>query len=170
MTTDGSTSSERALALLMIGHHLSISGDATHGDLAIQILTKLISLGAHRPCAMPPEGGYRSSSSNYSALMLAALMIGVQRAISLLTRTASGCWPRFDLAGMSQPRPSRRLRTLSSSSALSSASVSVSRTAFGVPLGANKAFQADASNSGKPASFDVGTFGRLGLRSAVLIA
>jgi len=29
---------------------------------------------------------YRSNSSNYSALMLAALMIGVQRAISLVTR------------------------------------------------------------------------------------
>jgi hypothetical protein len=34
--------------------------------------------------------------------MLAALMIGVQRAISLLTRAASGCGPRLDLAGMSQ--------------------------------------------------------------------
>src|SRR5215813_6534428 len=86
---------------------------------------------------------------DHSALMLAALMIGVQRAISLVTRAASDCGPRFDLAGMSQPRSSRRLRTFSSSSALSSASVSMSRAAFGVPLGANKAFQADALNSGK---------------------
>src|SRR5262252_3634321 len=101
---------------------------------------------------------------------VAALMIGVQRAISLVTRAASDCGPRFDLAGMSQPRSSRRVRTFSSSSALSSASVIMSRAAFGVPLGANKAFQADTLNSGKPASFDVGTFGRAGLRSAVLIA
>src|SRR6516225_11049747 len=113
---------------------------------------------------------YRSNSSHYSTLMLAALMIGVQRAISLVTRAASGCGPRFDLFGISQPRSSRRLRTFSSSSALSSVSVSLSRAALGVPLGANKAFQADASNSGKPASFVVGTFGRIGLRWAVLIA
>src|SRR5262249_18306778 len=107
-------------------------------------------------------GGITDMPSHYSALMLAALMIGVQRAISLATRAASDCGPRFDLAGMSQPRSSRRLRTFLSSSALSSASVSMSRAAFGVPLGANKAFQADALNSGKPASFDVGTFGRAG--------
>jgi hypothetical protein len=71
---------------------------------------------------------------------------------------------------MSQPSSSRRLRTPSSSSVLSSALVSLSRTDFGVPLGANRAFQAYAWNSGKPASFAVGTFGRVGLRWAMLIA
>src|SRR5712692_410434 len=118
----------------------------------------------HLACASP------TTQVHYLALMLAALIIGVQRAISLLTSAASGCGPRSVLSGMSQPSSSRRLRMLSSSSALSSASVSLSRTGFGVPLGANKAFQADAWNSGKPASFAVGTFGRVGLRSAMLIA
>ena len=63
-----------------------------------------------------------------------------------------------------------RLRVPSSSSALSSASVSLSRIGFGVPLGANRAFQADAWNSGRPASLVVGTFGSAGLRSADAIA
>src|SRR5262249_60721823 len=103
---------------------------------------------------------YSSNSSHYSALMLAALMIGVQRAMSLETRAASDCGPRFDFAGMSQPRSSRRLRTFSSSSALSSASVSMSRAGFRVPLGANQAFQADPVHSGNPASFDGGAFRR----------
>src|SRR3979411_2204175 len=103
----------------------------------------------------------------HSVLTFAALMTGDQRATSLLTRARSGCWPRFGLSGMSQPRSSRRLRTLSSSSALSSASVSLSMIGFGVPFGANRAFQADASNSGMPASFDVGTFSMVTLRPAV---
>src|SRR5262249_15701571 len=74
---------------------------------------------------------YCSDSSHYSALMLAALMIGVQRAISLVTRAASDCGPRFDLAGMSQPRSSRRLCTFSSSSALSSAAAPLNGTKVG---------------------------------------
>ena len=53
------------------------------------------------------------------ALMLVALMIGVQRAISLFTSAASGCWPRFALPGMSLPSSMRPLRVFSSSSALS---------------------------------------------------
>src|SRR5262245_57495668 len=125
--------------------------------------------------SLPDGRGFQDGSGStvaqqirlHSALVLAAMMIGVQRAISLLTRIASCCWPRFDLSGISKPRSSRRLRTVSSSSALSSALVSLPTTVFGVPLGANKAFQADAWNAAKPASLDVGTFGRVGLRSPV---
>src|SRR5262249_16139789 len=91
-------------------------------------------------------------------------MIRVQRAPSLFTRWASGCWPRLALSGISLTRSSSRLRGISSSSALSSASVSLSRIRFGVPLGANNATQADTLNSGKPASLVVGTFGRIALR------
>src|ERR1700730_7646328 len=101
----------------------------------------------------------------YSILTLAAWMIGVQRAISLLTKARNGCGPRFPLSGISQPRTNRRLRVASSSSALSSASTSLSRIGFGVALGANKPVQADAWNSGSPASTVVGTFGMIGLRS-----
>src|SRR5262245_40939007 len=42
----------------------------------------------------------------------AALMIGVQRAISLFTSAASGCCPRFALPGMLPPISTRRPRTL----------------------------------------------------------
>src|SRR5262249_7670797 len=80
----------------------------------------------------------------YSPLTFAAVMIGVQRAISLLTSTASGCLPRAALGGISAPRASRRLRTLGSSNALWTASLSVSRTDCGVPLGANSANQGAA--------------------------
>ena len=41
---------------------------------------------------------------------------------------------------------------------------------LGVPFGANSAFQADTWKSGNPPSFEVGTFGSAGLRSAVPIA
>src|SRR5216684_8093522 len=105
----------------------------------------------------------------YSALTFAALMIGVQRATSLLTRAASGCCPRCCFRGMSLPNSKRRLRVLSSSSALSSASVSLSRIGFGVALGANKPFQAETWNAGRPASVDVGTSGNNGWRSSVAI-
>src|SRR5262245_27725331 len=100
----------------------------------------------------------------YSVLTAAALMIGVQRAISSLTSVARGCWPRRALSGISLPRLSRRFRVFSSSSAWSSASLSLSRIGFGVPLGANKAFQADAWNCGSPASSEVGTSGSAELR------
>src|SRR5215467_4258945 len=105
---------------------------------------------------------------SHSALMFAAWMIGVQRATSLFTSAASDCCPRLALSGISQPRSSSRLRTFVSSSAVLSAWASLSRTAFDVVLGANKAFQAEAWKSGNPASFAVGTFGRVGLRSVVL--
>src|SRR5712671_6975738 len=102
--------------------------------------------------------------------MLAELMIGVHFAISLLTNAARNCGPRLALSGMSLPKSNRRLRVVASSSALSSASVSLSRIGFGVALGANNAFQANAWNSGRPASLEVGTFGNIGLRSTVPIA
>ena len=52
---------------------------------------------------------------------------------------------------------------LSSSSALSSASVSLSRIGFGVPLGSKQGEpDPDTSNSGSSPSFAVGTFGRIG--------
>src|SRR5262249_47695735 len=121
-------------------------------------LQKLAACRLHRCCPA------------YSALTFAIFISGVQRAISLVTKAASACGPRFDLAGISQPRSARRLRTFSSSSALSSVSASLSTTAFGVPLGANKAFQADASNPGRPASLAVATLGMAGFRSAVLMA
>jgi hypothetical protein len=106
-------------------------------------------------------------SSGHSPFTFAALMIGVQRAISLFTSAASRCWPRAALGGMSPPMSSRRLRTLGSSNALSMASLRRSRTDCGVPFGANNANQGDAWNSGSPASCEVGTFGIVGLRSAV---
>src|SRR5262249_27973780 len=80
----------------------------------------------------------------------AALMIGVQRAISLLTKPASACWPRPALSGSTLPSSSSRLRVCSSSSALSSASVSLSSTGWGVSFGAKSAFQAWAWNWGRP--------------------
>src|SRR6516162_11775909 len=111
-----------------------------------------------------------SGTGRGAHLMFAALMIGVQRAISLFTREASACWPRLALSGISKPRSSNRLRELSSSSALSSASASLSRVGFGVPLGENRASQPDTWNFGSPASFEVGTFGRTGLRCSAPIA
>src|ERR1700704_5604233 len=116
------------------------------------------------------EGNQSNFVTHHSALMFAASMIGVQRAISFLTSICNAIWPRLDLSGMSLAISARRLRTFMSSSALSSASVSLSRIGFGVDLGANKAFQADDWNSGSPASRVVGTFGSAGLRSAAAIA
>src|SRR5262249_31911515 len=107
---------------------------------------------------------------SHSSLTFAALMIGAQRAISLFTRAASGGWPRRALSGTSQPISASRLRTFSAWRALSRASVSRSRIGCVVPLGANKAHQGMAWNSGSPASFAVGTFGRAGLRCALPIA
>src|SRR5260370_36365989 len=106
----------------------------------------------------------------YSTLTFAAWMIGVQRAISLLTSARNGSGPRLGLSGMSQPRTSRRFRVTSSSSALSSAFASVSMIGFGVALGANRPFQADTWNSGNPASTVVGTLASAGFRSAAAIA
>src|SRR5215813_6951841 len=83
-------------------------------------------------------------SGPHPIVTFAALMIGVQRAISLFTNAASGCWPRLSLPGMSPPRSEKRLRTCSSSSALSSASVSASRIGCGTPFGANNAHQGNA--------------------------
>ena len=94
-----------------------------------------------------------NSVINHSTLMLAALMIGVQRAISLVTRAPSACGPRFDLSGISQPSWMRRLRTFSSSSAFASASARRSITGFGASFGANRPFQADASNCGQTRFF-----------------
>src|SRR5262249_20095591 len=48
-----------------------------------------------------------------SPLMLAALMIGVQRAISLFTNVASACWPRFSLWRPSLPSSAKRFLTVS---------------------------------------------------------
>src|SRR6516162_2490167 len=112
--------------------------------------------------------GYRVQG--YSILTLAALMTGVQRAISLLTSAASAAWPRRSLGGMSQPRSMRRLRTFSSSSALSRASVSLSRIGLGVALGAKSPYQPVAWKSGSPASLVVGRFGSAGLRAGVATA
>src|SRR5687768_12467656 len=89
-------------------------------------------------------------------------MIGDQRSISLLISARNGAGPRLDFSGMSQPSTSMRLRVASSSSALSSASASLSTIALGVPLGARKPFQADTWNAGKPASAVVGTPGNAG--------
>ncbi len=97
-------------------------------------------------------------------------MMGVHRAISLFTSLPSSAWPRLLLSGMSQPRSDRRLRTVSSSSALSSAAVSVSSTGCGVAFGANRPYQADTANSGSPASAVVGMVGRAALRFAVPVA
>src|SRR5262249_28888571 len=80
---------------------------------------------------------YGLSTQSYSKLTFAALIIGVQRAISFFTNAASGCGPRFVLPGTSPPMSERRLRTRSSSSALSRASLSPSRFGGGRPLGAN---------------------------------
>jgi hypothetical protein len=71
---------------------------------------------------------------------------------------------------MSWASSPKRLRVLSSSSALSSASVSLSRIGFGVDFGAKRAFQPDAWNAGSPASRVVGTLSSAGLRSAAAIA
>src|SRR5215472_6303087 len=49
-------------------------------------------------------------SGPHPIVTFAALIIGVQRAISLFTNTASGCWPRLSLPGMSPPRSENRLR------------------------------------------------------------
>jgi hypothetical protein len=72
--------------------------------------------------------------------------------------------PRLALSGISSARSTSCLRTFWSSNALSRASLSLSRIAFGVPLGANKATHENTWNSGSPASFEVGTFGRTRLR------
>src|SRR5262249_34676829 len=85
-----------------------------------------------------------------------------QRGEGLLTAPA--------LSGISLPRLSRRFCVFSSSIALSSASLSLSRIGFGVPLGANRAFQADAWNCGSPASSEVGTSGSAELRLELPIA
>src|SRR5215213_9228434 len=100
----------------------------------------------------------------------AALITLVQRSISLFTNAASACEPRCGLSGSTLPSSSSRLRVFSSSNALSSASLSLSTIGFGVPLGANRAFQACASNWGSPASLEVGTSGNAGLRAAVPMA
>jgi hypothetical protein len=42
----------------------------------------------------------------------------IHRAISLLTRIANCCWPRFDLSGISKPTSSRRLHTVPARGAL----------------------------------------------------
>jgi len=47
--------------------------------------------GAEVSWASPP--GVGGDAPAYAPLMFAALMIGVQRAISLFTRAASACWP-----------------------------------------------------------------------------
>ena len=83
------------------------------------------------------------------------------------TSAVSDCGPRAAFGGMSPPIPSKRLRTLGASNALSILSLSWSRTACRVPFGANNANQGDARNSGSPAPLEVGTFGMAGLRSAV---
>src|SRR5262245_43135459 len=60
---------------------------------------------------------------------------------------------------MSPPISTKRFRTLSSSNALSSASLSLSSIGRGTPFGVNKANHGNAWSSGRPASFVVGTFG-----------
>src|SRR5215217_8877253 len=100
----------------------------------------------------------------------AAFITLLQRSISLFTNAVTAPGPRLDLSGNTLPISSRRLRVVSSSIALSNASPSLSRIGFGVPLGANSAFQAETSNSGIPASLVVGRSGSTGLRSAVATA
>jgi hypothetical protein len=107
---------------------------------------------------------------DYSGLMLAAWMIGVHRAISPFTSVRSASCPRLHVSGMLLPSSSRRPRTTPSSRAMSSASASLSRTGLGVALGANRANQADAWNSGSPASSVVGTPGRAALRVGPVMA
>src|ERR1039457_1911848 len=77
-------------------------------------------------------------------LGLAALMIGVHLAISLLTNAASACGVRPSRLGISLPRSSSCLRVSLSSRALPSAAFNFATIAGGVPLGANKAFHAEA--------------------------
>ena len=66
---------------------------------------------------------------------------------------------------MSAPISIRRRLTASSSSALASAAFTFAITGFGVPAGANSAFQAENWKSGKPASAVVGTSGTAALRA-----
>ena len=114
----------------------------------------------------PPLRTDSRKRDQLSCVTPAALMTGVQRRSRSSPASPSACRPRRSLPGMSLPRSSRRLRVASSSSALSSARRQlVERSAFGVPLGANSAFQAEAWNSGRPASLVVGTSGSAGLRS-----
>src|SRR5215470_12642338 len=98
----------------------------------------------------------------HSALTFAALMMGVHRAMSLFTSVANACGPRMSLSGTSPPSSSKRLRVLSSSSALSKAPLSASRIGRAVPFGANKAHHGDEPRLGRPASLVVGTSGRVG--------
>src|SRR5262249_22735201 len=114
--------------------------------------------GAHRACRTFIDTRFATRDA-YSDLTAAALMIGVQRAISSLTSAARGCWPRRGFSGISLPSSSRRFCVAASSSALSSAALSASTIGLGVPLGANNAFQADARNCASPASVDVGSSG-----------
>src|SRR5262249_3480023 len=106
----------------------------------------------------------------HSPLMLAALMIGVQRAISLFTNVASACWPRFSLWRPSLPSSAKRFLTVSSSKDSSSAALSLSTMGCGVPFGANSAHQGAVWNSGSPASRVVGMSGNTWLRSADAVA
>src|SRR5438552_16950175 len=102
------------------------------------------------------------NADGHSALTFAALIIGVHRAMSLFTSSASGCGPRISLSGTSPPSSSKRLRVFSSSSALSKAALRLSRIGCAVPVGANKAHHGDESRFGRPTSLVVGTFGSVG--------
>src|SRR6266540_9767 len=99
----------------------------------------------------------------------AALRIGVQRATSLLTSSASASGVRSLPSGSTLPRSSRRLRVAGSSSAFDSVSLSLATISLGVPLGANSAFQALTLYSGNPPSAVVGTSGSAGERCSVAI-
>src|SRR5262249_10036219 len=125
--------------------------------------------GAHRACRTFIDTRFATRDA-YSDLTAAALMIGVQRAISSLTSAARGCWPRRGFSGISLPSSSRRFCVAASSSALSSAALSASTIGLGVPLGANNAFQADAWNCASPAAVDVGSSGSAALRVLLPIA
>jgi hypothetical protein len=73
----------------------------------------------HLVGAQQDDSGIASPSAlrplRHSLLTFAALMIGVQRAISLFTSAAGGCWPRLALGGMSPPMSSRRLSSICNS-------------------------------------------------------
>src|SRR5690348_14503320 len=85
-----------------------------------------IGLDAQEHEVLAPAGVNRQALDArdfHDLLRPAAWMIGAQRAISSLTNAANACCPRCALSGTSPPTSANRLRTSSSSNALSRASL-----------------------------------------------
>ena len=97
-------------------------------------------------------------------------MIGVQRAISLLTSARNGCGPRFDLSGISLPSTEHTLARGVVVERLVERIDQLVEDRLRRRLGREQAVPGGRRNAGSPASAVVGTFGMAGLRAVDAIA